>query len=299
MTTHQLLSGKIVAQTLNTQLAEKITQHMMSGHRAPTLAVILVGKNPASQLYVKNKKHHCDVVGITSKDYVFDETLSEEDLLNQIHKLNQDTSIDGILVQLPLPVHINKDHIIEAITPAKDVDGFHPYHLGRLAQGRPSVRPCTPHGIIKLLHNYKINLRGLYAVIVGASNIVGKPMALELLLAGSTVTVCNSKTQNLEAHVKSADLLISATGVRNLIKPDWIKSGAVVIDVGIHHLDNGQIVGDIDYEKASAKSSFFTPVPGGVGPMTIAMLLENTYHAAVNHTKTPLETSNLGYTSET
>ena len=278
MTTAQLLSGKDVAN----HLLENLSQKIKSLPHPPVLAVILVGNNSASHLYVKNKKLKAEQVGIISKDFLLEETTTETALLALIQKLNDDNSIHGILVQLPLPIHINKDNIIDAISPKKDVDGFHPFHLGRLAQGRPSVRPCTPHGIIKLLNHYKINLRGLHAVIVGASNIVGKPMALELLLAGSTVTVCNSKTKDLKSQVNSADLVISATGVRNLIQPEWIKSGAIVVDVGIHHLSNGDIVGDLDFEKISPRASFITPVPGGVGPMTIAMLLENTYYAAVS-----------------
>jgi len=278
MTTAQLLSGKDVAN----HLLENLSQKVKTLSHPPVLAVILVGNNSASHLYVKNKKLKAEKIGIVSKDFLLEETTSESALIELIQKLNQDDGIHGILVQLPLPIHINRDNIIDAISPKKDVDGFHPFHLGRLAQGRPSVRPCTPHGIIKLLHQYNINLRGLHAVIVGASNIVGKPMALELLLAGSTVTVCNSKTKDLKSHINSADLLISATGVRNLIQPEWIKSGAIVIDVGIHHLGNGDIVGDLDFDKISLRASFITPVPGGVGPMTIAMLLENTYHAAVS-----------------
>ncbi len=278
MTTAQLLSGKDVAH----HILENLSHKVKSLPRPPVLAVILVGNNPASHLYVKNKKLKAEHVGIVSKDFLLDSTISETELLELIEKLNQDTEINGILVQLPLPVHINKDNIIEAISPKKDVDGFHPVHLGRLAQGKPSMRPCTPHGIIRLLNHANINLRGLHAVIVGASNIVGKPMALELLLAGSTVTVCNSKTKDLKFHINSADLVISATGVRNLILPDWIKQGAIVVDVGIHHLNNGDIVGDLDFDKIAPRASFITPVPGGVGPMTIAMLLENTVHAALS-----------------
>jgi len=276
-TTYQLLSGKDVAHAILNDLSQKIK----SLKKKPTLAVILVGKNPASQLYVKNKKAKAKLIGMNSKDFLLAEDISEEDLLDQIDKLNHDENIDGILVQLPLPEYINKNKIIEAISPKKDVDGFHPINMGRLAQGIPSLRPCTPHGIISLLKHYKINLRGLNAVIVGASNIVGKPMALELLLAGSTVTVCNSKTTDLKSHVNSADLLISATGKRGLINSDWIKSGAIIIDVGQHRLDDGSFVGDLDFEKAAQKASFITPVPGGVGPMTIAILLENTYRASL------------------
>lgn len=277
MTAYQLLSGKAVAEVILQDLSHKIK----SLKRAPTLAVILVGKNPASQLYVKNKKKKAEQIGIISKDFIFEDDISESELLDQIHTLNQDENIDGILVQLPLPEYIDKNKIIEAILPKKDVDGFHPIHFGRLAQGRPSIRPCTPHGIIRLLNHYKINLKSLNAVVVGASNIVGKPMALELILAGSTVTICNSKTKDLESHIKSADLLISATGKRDLIDANWIKSGAVVIDVGIHRLADNTFVGDLDFEKAALKASFITPVPGGVGPMTIAILLENTYHASL------------------
>lgn len=274
---YQLLSGKDVAEEILAGLAKKIKALKHS----PTLAVILVGKNPASQLYVKNKKKKAEQVGIHSKDFIFEDNITETELLDQIAQLNHDETIDGILVQLPLPEYIDKNKIIEAISPKKDVDGFHPIHFGRLAQGRPSIRPCTPHGIMRLLQHYKINLKGLNAVIVGASNIVGKPMALELILAGSTVTICNSKTKDLESHIKHADLLISATGKRDLINPDWIKSGAIVVDVGIHRLADNTFVGDLDFDKAALKASFITPVPGGVGPMTIAILLENTYHASL------------------
>lgn len=278
MANAQLLSGKDVAETLNAALAKKIK----ALHRSPTLAVILVGNNPASQLYVKNKKIQAEKVGITSKSFILEHNISEQDLLDQIHALNNDETVDGILVQLPLPEDMDKNKIIDAISPKKDVDGFHPYHLGRLAQGRPTIRPCTPHGIIRLLHHYNINLKGLNAVVLGASNIVGKPMALELIMAGSTVTICNSKTKNLEEHIQSADILISATGKQNLVDANWIKPGAIIIDVGIHHGEDGKLVGDLNFEKAAQKASFITPVPGGVGPMTIAMLLENTYHAAMS-----------------
>lgn len=269
----QLLSGKDAAKVILDALARKIKLRP----RPPVLAVILVGNNPASQIYVNNKKIKAKAVGIISKDFIFEDNISEAELLDKIAELNRDEEIDGILIQLPLPEYIDKNKIIDAISPHKDVDGFHPYNLGRLAQGRPNIRPCTPHGIIKLLDFYKINLKGLNAVVIGTSNIVGKPMALELILAGSTVTLCNSKTQNLESHIKTADLVISATGKRGLINPAWLKSGTIVVDVGIHRLEDGTVTGDIDFQKAAEKARFITPVPGGVGPMTIAMLLENTY----------------------
>lgn len=277
----QLLSGKEVAQDILNNLAKKIK---LLSH-PPTLAVILVGKNPASQIYVKNKKLKAQEVGIISKDFIFEDNITEAELLSCINQLNHDENINGILLQLPLPEDIDKNKIIESIAPHKDVDGFHPYHLGRLAQGRPSIRPCTPHGIIRLLDFYRINLKSLNAVIVGSSNIVGKPMALELILAGSTVTLCNSKTQNLESHIRSADLVISATGKQGLINPDWFKSGTILVDVGIHRLEDGTVTGDVDFTKALLKTAFITPVPGGVGPMTIAMLLENTYLLSLHKPK--------------
>ena len=277
-----VLNGKETADHLLTCLAQKIKTHTQGEMRAPTLAVIIIGNNPASTLYVNTKKVAAEKIGIRSIIHEFPESITEHELINTIHNLNNDDTIDGILVQLPLPHHINKNNIIENIHPDKDVDGFHPIHLGRLAQGQPSMRPCTPYGIIKLLEYYHITLTGLHAVIIGASTIVGRPMALELLLAGCTVSICHSKTSDAtrEALLKTADIIISATGKQGLMNPELIKSNTIIIDVGIHRDEKtGYITGDIDFDAASKKARYITPVPGGVGPMTVAILLDNTVHA--------------------
>lgn len=281
MTAH-ILSGKLLSIEIEQQLCTKVAAHVAAGHRAPQLAVILVGDHPASSVYVRHKQTMCQKIGIISKKYDLLESATEEEILNLITQLNHDSHTDGILVQMPLPSHIKKEkvmEIIEQIDPKKDVDGFHPYNLGRLAQGHPLLRPCTPYGIIMLLKYYNISLAGLDAVIVGASNIVGRPMALELLIAGATVTICHSKTNNIQHHIQQADLLISATGRQGIIHSEWIKKGAVVIDVGIHRLENNKLCGDLDFDSAVERASYITPVPGGVGPMTVAMLMENTYKA--------------------
>jgi methylenetetrahydrofolate dehydrogenase (NADP+)/methenyltetrahydrofolate cyclohydrolase len=276
----QIIDGKKVAEERSLKLFEQIEQRLQKGYRRPGLAVILVGHDPASQIYVQNKRRASERVGIHSQSYELSEEITEDDLVALIDQLNQDPAIDGILVQLPLPKQINANTIIERIDPKKDVDGFHPYNLGRLAQRRPALRPCTPYGIIHLLKDYQLNIKGLDATVVGASNIVGRPMSLELLLAGATVTTCHRFTKNLEPHIRSADLLVVAVGKKNLVLADWIKTNAIVIDVGIHRLPNGSLSGDLDFEAASKRASWITPVPGGVGPMTIITLLENTYYAA-------------------
>lgn len=276
----QSLNGKQLAEKIQQQLKQTITAETVQGLRAPGLAVVLVGDNPASQIYVEKKRQACENVGIFSLACNLPESTTQEDLLKQIDDLNNDSRIDGILVQLPLPKHIDSNLILEHIRPDKDVDGFHPYNLGRLAQRRPLLRPCTPYGIIKLLESVNFKPHGKNAVVVGASNIVGRPMALELLLAGCTVTVCHRFTNDLDQQVARADLLVCAVGKPNLINSDWIKPGAIVIDVGINRLEDGRIVGDIDFESASKKASLITPVPGGVGPMTVATLLTNTHQAA-------------------
>jgi methylenetetrahydrofolate dehydrogenase (NADP+)/methenyltetrahydrofolate cyclohydrolase len=279
--TAQLLSGKLLAQQIEKELREKISQNQHS----PRLDVILIGEHAPSQLYVRHKQEMCKRIGITSKTHHLSEDISEKELINIIDQLNKDKNINGILVQLPLPKHINKENIIENISPLKDVDGFHPYNFGKLAQGNPLLRPCTSYGIIRLLNNYHIKLKGLHTVIVGASNIVGRPMSLELLMADCTVTICHSKTVLLEKHVSEADLLISATGKHQVIPSEWIKKGAVVVDVGIHRNADGTVCGDLDFKSASQKASFITPVPGGVGPMTVAILMENTYKAFLSQEK--------------
>lgn len=274
--TAQILDGKWVAAQIQQTLQEKAANRLEKGLRSPALAVILVGQDPASTIYVNNKRKTCLAVGFTSIAYDLSEDTPESTLLSLINDLNKNLEIDGILIQLPLPVHIDTDKIIEAISPEKDVDGFHPYNLGRLAQRRPLIRPCTPYGIIQLLSWYQLNLKGLHAVVVGASNIVGRPMSLELLIAGSTVTTCHRFTQDLKKYVSDADLLVVAVGKMDLIQPEWIKKGAIVVDVGIHRLDNGKLRGDLNFSETSERASWITPVPFGVGPMTITTLLYNT-----------------------
>lgn len=278
--TATILDGKKIAAEIRDKIANKVQQRLANGLRAPGLAVILVAGDHASEIYVRNKRRDCEEVGIRSVAYDLPANVKQEQLLELIDTLNADPNIDGILLQLPLPKSIDENTILERIHPDKDVDGFHPYNLGRLAQRRPQLQPCTPYGIIKLLEHTDVNLCGINAVIVGASNIVGRPMALELLLKKSTVTVCHKFTKNLEQHVRNAELLIVAIGKPGVINSDWIKPGAVVIDVGINRLPNGTLIGDIDFNTAKEKASWITPVPGGVGPMTRAMLLHNTLFAA-------------------
>jgi len=280
--TAQLLNGKQLADKIQYQLKQTIAHECAQGIRPPGLAVVLVGSDPASQIYVEKKRKACEDIGIFSIAYNLPSETLQAELLKIIDELNNNTTIDGILVQLPLPKYIDNNLILEKIKPEKDVDGFHPYNLGRLAQRRPLLRPCTPLGIIKLLESINFEPHGKHAVVVGASNIVGRPMALELLLAGCTVTVCHRFTFDLAHHVSQADLLVAAVGKPNLINSDWIKPGAIVIDVGINRLANGKLVGDVELETAKNKASWITPVPGGVGPMTVAMLLSNTYEAARN-----------------
>ncbi len=272
MKTAQLLDGRAIAEKIRSEITKKIA----GDKNKPGLAVILVGHDPASEMYVKNKQRACEEVGIFSPCYQLPETVDQSALEKLINTLNKDPKIHGILLQLPLPAHLLADDLLEKIDPKKDVDGFHPYNLGRLAQKRPLLRPCTPYGVMTLLKSTGEALTGKHAVVVGASNIVGRPMALELLLEQCTVTVCHRATRNLEAHVKSADILISATGHYGVIQSDWIKPGAIVIDVGFSRLSNGKITGDIDFDTAKIRASWITPVPGGVGPMTVATLLQNT-----------------------
>ncbi len=274
----QVISGNSLATKIKGEIATQISLNLAQGKRAPGLAVILVGADPASQVYVGSKRKSCAELGIESKSYDLPENTSEQVLLDLIEQLNQDETVDGILVQLPLPKQIDSTKVIEAIRPDKDVDGFHPYNVGRLCQRIPTLRACTPYGVMKLLETTGVSLYGKHAVIVGASNIVGRPMALELLLGGCTVTVTHRFTQDLESHIRQADILVVAVGKPKFIPGDWVKEGAIVIDVGINRLD-GKLVGDVDYDVASQKASFITPVPGGVGPMTVAMLMQNTLQA--------------------
>ncbi len=279
----QIISGTAVAAKIKAEVSAKIQHNLACGKRAPGLAVILVGADPASQVYVNSKRKTCAELGIQSKSYDLPETTSQDELLALIAQLNADEAVDGILVQLPLPAQIDSTKIIEAIVPNKDVDGFHPYNVGRLCQRIPTLRACTPYGVMKLLEHTEVNLYGKHAVIVGASNIVGRPMALELLLGGCTVTVTHRFTEDLESHVRQADILVVAVGKPQFIPGDWVKEGAIVIDVGINRLE-GKLVGDVEYETAAQKAGFITPVPGGVGPMTVAMLMHNTLQAYQSHT---------------
>lgn len=274
--TAQIINGKNISQQVRQKVADEVATRTAQGLRAPGLAVILVGADPASQVYVGSKRRACEEVGFVSKSYDLEKDSSQEALLTLIDELNADSTIDGILVQLPLPAHIDTTAVLEHIRPDKDVDGFHPYNVGRLSQRIPALRPCTPKGIITLLESTGVDLHGLDAVVVGASNIVGRPMTLELLLAGCTTTTCHRFTLNLEEHVRRADLVVVAVGRPNFIPGEWIKKGAMVVDVGINRLENGKLVGDVGFEVAKENAAFITPVPGGVGPMTVASLIENT-----------------------
>ena len=278
----QLIDGKSPAANWRPQLTERVRQRLNNGLRAPGLAVVLVGDDPASQVYVAHKRKDCAEVLIRSFDYDLPADTDQQSLLALIDRLNQDPEVDGILVQLPLPAQLDARQVLERISPAKDVDGFHPFNLGRLAQRQPSLRPCTPMGIMHLLESTGIDLHGVDATVVGASNIVGRPMALELLLAGCTVTVTHRFTRDLDQHLSRADLVVVAVGKPGLVKGDWIKPGAIVIDVGINRSDDGHLIGDVEFDKAAERAAWITPVPGGVGPMTRAALLQNTLDTADN-----------------
>ncbi|MDP3607645.1 MAG: bifunctional methylenetetrahydrofolate dehydrogenase/methenyltetrahydrofolate cyclohydrolase FolD [Methylophilus sp.] len=274
--TAQIINGKAIAENLLNHIQSKIQLRIQSGKRAPCLVVILVGADPASTIYVRNKRLACEKVGIQSIVHNLPTSTTQSELFALIDQLNTDANIDGILVQSPLPAHIEEDLLIERISTFKDVDGFHPYNIGRLAVRQPTLRSCTPFGVIKMLQASNIELMGLDAVIVGVSNHVGRPMALELLLAGCTITSCHRHTKDLAAHVRNADIVVAAAGKPGLIQGDWIKRGAIVIDIGINRLADGSICGDVDFHAAKARASYITPVPGGVGPMTVATLMENT-----------------------
>jgi len=280
----QILDGKALAARMREALTKEVIELAEKHGRPPGLAVILVGSDPASQIYVRNKKAGCEKMGIASIAYNLSADTTQQHLLGLISELNADPKVDGILVQLPVPEHINPDSLIEAIDPGKDVDGFHPYNVGRLAARKPALRSCTPFGCMKLLEETGLDLHGKECVIVGASNIVGRPMALELLLAGATVTVAHKFTQNLRSHIERADIVVAAAGKQGLIKGEWIKPGATVIDVGIHRLPDNSLTGDVEFEAAAERAAWITPVPGGVGPMTITMLLANTVEAFKIHT---------------
>ena len=279
MTAH-LIDGKAIAASLRKQIAHRVEERRQQGLRVPGLAVILVGSDPASQVYVSHKRKDCEEVGFLSQAYDLPSATTQQTLTDLIDRLNDDPAVDGILLQLPLPGHLDASLLLERIRPDKDVDGFHPYNVGRLAQRIPLLRPCTPKGIMTLLESTGQSLYGMDAVVVGASNIVGRPMAMELLLAGCTVTVAHRFTQDLAGHVGRADLVVVAAGKPGLVKGEWIKEGAIVIDVGINRQADGRLVGDVVYDTALPRAGWITPVPGGVGPMTRACLLENTLYAA-------------------
>ena len=272
-----------MAKQIRTELRDAVEARVASGLRRPGLAVVLVGTDPASEIYVRYKRRDCQEAGFLSRDIDLPSATSQAELLTIIEELNADPAIDGILVQLPLPEAVEVTTIIESVRPDKDVDGFHPFNIGRLCQRVPALRPCTPFGIIRLLEGIGEPFYGRHCVVVGASNIVGRPMALEMLLAGSTVTVCHRFTTDLEHHVAQADVLVVAAGKPGLIPGAWIKPGATVIDVGMNRLENGELVGDVEFEAARERAAWISPVPGGVGPMTRAMLLYNTMEAARTH----------------
>ena len=272
----KIIDGKAVAENLLQDLKKEIGMRSKEGIRNPSLAVVLIGSNPASSIYVKNKRLACEKIGVKSIAYDLPNETSEKELITLIETLNNDTNIDGILVQSPLPVHINNDVIFETISPHKDVDGFHPKNIGLLAIRQPQLRSCTPFGVMKLIEATELSTRGLDAIVVGASNHVGRPMALELLLAGCTVTLCHRYTQHLQQKIELADIVVAAVGRPGMIKGSWIKPGAIVIDIGINRLESGKIVGDVEFDIAKTRAGFITPVPGGVGPMTVATLMENT-----------------------
>ena len=275
----RIIDGKAIAADIRQQVKQGIDKRLEAGKRPPGLAVILVGSDPASEIYVRNKRRACEESGLLSRSWDLAEDTPQQQLLDLIDTLNDDAEIDGILVQLPLPGHIDPETIIERIHPDKDVDGFHPYNVGRLALRIPQLRPCTPRGIITLLDNTDEPYYGREAVVVGVSNHVGRPMALELLMAGATVTCCHRFTKDLEKHVRSAEILVVAVGKPGLVPGEWVRPGATVIDVGIHRSDNG-LIGDVVFAAAQQRAGWITPVPGGVGPMTVATLLQNTLYAA-------------------
>lgn len=277
--TAKIIDGKSIAASIRQTISQKVANHLANGKRAPGLAVILVGNDPASEVYVAHKRKDCQEVGFDSYAHDLPADTTQQQLAALISKLNDNPDVDGILLQLPLPQHLDASPLLELIRPDKDVDGFHPFNIGRLAQRMPLLRPCTPKGIITLLQSTGTDLHGLEAVVVGASNIVGRPMALELLLAGCTTTVTHRFTTNLEQQVRRADLLVVAVGKPGLVKGEWIKPGAIVIDVGINRQEDGRLVGDVEFAPAARRAAWITPVPGGVGPMTRAELLQNTLRA--------------------
>ncbi|MDR3416803.1 MAG: bifunctional methylenetetrahydrofolate dehydrogenase/methenyltetrahydrofolate cyclohydrolase FolD [Nevskia sp.] len=278
--TAQLIDGKAVAAQVQARVRDAVSARLAAGKRAPALATVLVGADAASEIYVRNKRRSCEAVGIRSTPVHFEADVTQERLLAEVDRLNADPDIDGILVQLPLPKHIDSTRVIERIRPDKDVDGFHPYNLGRLAQRMPALRPCTPYGVIELLKASGETFHGKRALVVGASNHVGRPMGLELLLAGCTTTIAHRFTRDLDQEVARAELLVVAVGKPGFVRGAWVRPGATVIDIGINRLADGKLVGDVEFETARERAAWITPVPGGVGPMTVAMLMENTLEAA-------------------
>ncbi len=283
----RILDGKTIAAEIRERLRTQVAARIARGQRPPGLAVILVGADAASQVYVRNKRRACEEIGFYSQLHALPASTSQAELLALINALNAQEAIDGILVQLPLPEGINEEAVIERILPTKDVDGFHPYNVGRLVLRMPLLRPCTPKGVMTLLEHTGHKLSGLDAVVVGQSNIVGRPLALELLAARCTITVCHSRTKDLTEKIRGADILVAAVGRPHFVQGDWVKEGALVIDVGINRLEDGSLVGDVDFAEARRHAAWITPVPGGVGPMTIASLLENTLQAAELHAAAP------------
>lgn len=281
--TARLIDGKALAKSIRNDIRVQVEARTAAGKRPPGLAVILVGNDPASEVYVAHKRNDCAEVGFLSMSHDLPAETSERDLLELIDRLNDDPTVDGILVQLPLPAQIDSINVIERIRPDKDVDGFHPHNIGRLVQRIPQLRPCTPYGVIRLLESIGETFKGRHAVIVGASNIVGRPMSMELLLAGATVTTCHRFTQDLERYVSQADIVVVAVGKPGIVKGEWIREGATVIDVGISRGEDGKLIGDIEFDAAAERAAWITPVPGGVGPMTRAMLLVNTMQATEKH----------------
>jgi methylenetetrahydrofolate dehydrogenase (NADP+) / methenyltetrahydrofolate cyclohydrolase len=275
-----VLDGKAVAARVRVEVKARAGEFLAKRGRPPGLAVVKVGSDPASAVYVRNKRLACEEAGIKSFAFDLPGSISREELLRQVAALNADPQVDGILVQLPLPTGHDANEVMDLVDPAKDVDGFHPYNTGLLAQKRPRLRPCTPYGVIRLAQEYGIALQGLRATVVGASNIVGRPMALELMLAGATVTVCHTRTRDLRAEVERAEVVVAAVGKPGMVRGEWIRPGAAVFDVGINRTEAGRLVGDVEYAAAAARAAWITPVPGGIGPMTIAMLLSNTLDAA-------------------
>lgn len=277
----KIIDGKAIAAEVNAEVRAAVDTMLARGQRRPGLAVVMVGDNPASAVYVRNKRKACADCGIHSIAIDLPQSTSETELLARIDQLNADASVDGILVQLPLPEHVRQNEIVERIDPRKDVDGFHPYNVGRLAERHPLIRPCTPYGVMRMLDHIGVSVKGAHCVIVGASNIVGRPLSLEFLLMGATVTVTHRFTTNLAHHVRGADIVVAAAGKPGLVRGEWIREGAVVIDVGINRRDDGSLCGDVEFAAAAERAAWITPVPGGVGPMTVAMLMKNTLEASL------------------